>query len=321
MKYHPHGSVLFVTFSIEQGLLLLCNPLCEAIIKSSLGRAQFVHPVDIVAFLIEASHVHMVVVVKNPDDVSGFVKCFKTETAHAINRLLGRKKRTVWCDGYDSPVVLTPLRTLMALCYIYSNPAKDNLETSIDRYPGVSSWKMFIRGECVKHWKRIRRPAYRALPPDAHNLRGYQREAARILSAARKTHEFVLSPNAWLDAFKITDTQQRESYNKRIINRVRTLEERAEKKRALEKKRVLGAEALQNQIFNTTRLSNRAGRKMWCLSESRDHRIRFIMFLKSLIAEARSVRERWRLGDYSLPYPLGLYPPSQPKLAEPLAAW
>lgn len=33
MKYHPHGGVLFCTFSVEEGLLLLANPLCEAIIR------------------------------------------------------------------------------------------------------------------------------------------------------------------------------------------------------------------------------------------------------------------------------------------------
>jgi hypothetical protein len=43
--------------------------------------------------------------------------------------------------------------------------------------------------------------------------------------------------------------------------------------------------------------------------------------LKDLFAEARSVRERWRVGDYSLPYPMGLYPPPQPKLVEPLVVW
>jgi hypothetical protein len=57
------------------------------------------------------------------------------------------------------------------------------------------------------------------------------------------------------------------------------------------------------------------------MSENRDLRIRFIQFLKSLFAEARSIRERWKVGDYSLPYPLGLYPPSMPKLAEPLTIW
>jgi hypothetical protein len=36
MKYHPHGSVLFCTFRIEEGLLLPSNPLCMALITSCL---------------------------------------------------------------------------------------------------------------------------------------------------------------------------------------------------------------------------------------------------------------------------------------------
>ncbi|MBX7143689.1 MAG: transposase [Oligoflexia bacterium] len=115
MKYHPHGSVLFVTFSVEQGLLLLSNPLCEALIKSCLARAQFLYPVEICHFLVEATHIHMVLVVKNPDDVCRFVGYFKTESAHTLNGLLGREKRTVWCEGYDSPVILSPLREFMCI--------------------------------------------------------------------------------------------------------------------------------------------------------------------------------------------------------------
>ncbi|MEN9845574.1 MAG: hypothetical protein RIS36_721 [Pseudomonadota bacterium] len=51
-----------------------------------------------------------------------------------INGLLERDKRTLWCEGYDSPIVLTPLRALTIIAYMYANPAKDNLETTIDRY-------------------------------------------------------------------------------------------------------------------------------------------------------------------------------------------
>jgi len=95
--------VLFVTFSLEQGLLLLANPLCLAIIKSCLARAQFKHPVTISAFVIEATHVHLILVVNNPEDIPGFIGYFKRESAHMLNRVLGRRKRTVWCEGYDSP--------------------------------------------------------------------------------------------------------------------------------------------------------------------------------------------------------------------------
>src|SRR5688572_30273179 len=110
MKYHPHGSVVFLTISIEEGILLLPNPLTEAIIKSCLARAQHLHPLRICHFIVEGTHIHLFVVIENPDDLCGFTERFKTESAHMINRLLGRKKRTLWCEGYDSPVVLTPAR-------------------------------------------------------------------------------------------------------------------------------------------------------------------------------------------------------------------
>ena len=163
MKYCPHGSVKFVTFCVEEGLLLLCNPLCKAMIKSCIARAQKLYPIRIVAILVEATHVHMIVVVDNPDDLPSFMRHFKSDSAHMLNRILGRKKRTVWCEGYDDPIVLTPIRTLIALAYIYSNPSKDNLVESINEYPGFSTWRMFRKGIHIQKCKRIHRNAFRRL--------------------------------------------------------------------------------------------------------------------------------------------------------------
>ena len=42
MKYHPHGSVLFCTFSIEEGLLLLSKALLVRV-AFPYSRATFFH--------------------------------------------------------------------------------------------------------------------------------------------------------------------------------------------------------------------------------------------------------------------------------------
>ena len=42
--------------------------------------------------LTQATHIHMILVVRNPDHVSSFIRHFKTESAHMLNRILGRKK-------------------------------------------------------------------------------------------------------------------------------------------------------------------------------------------------------------------------------------
>jgi REP element-mobilizing transposase RayT len=320
MKYHPSGSVLFVTFSVEEGLLLLSNPLCLAIIRSCLAAAQKLYPVRICHLLVEATHVHFVVVVRDPDDIPAFLRHFKTESAHALNSLLGRNKRTIWCAGYDSPTVLTMTKTIGVIGYIYCNPAKDNLVGTVDEYPGFSTWKMFRTGQLTKLWKRIRRPQYRALTPDSHNLNGYTREAERLLNESHEIEPFTLEPNAWLEAFKITDPAQQEQINTRIIQLIRYLEVRAERKRKQQHKRVIGREKLKRQELDVTHQPNRKGKRMWCLSDNRPARIEYVRFFKKLKQEARRVLALWRMGDTSAKYPPGLYPPSMPKLANVIAA-
>ncbi|MBN8549862.1 MAG: transposase [Deltaproteobacteria bacterium] len=321
MKYHPHGSVLFVTLSIEEGLLLLSNPLCLAVLKSCLSRAQHLYPVKICHFLTEATHLHMILVVERPDDVPAFVRHFKTESAHLLNRILGREKRTVWCDGYDSPIVLTPVRALIAITYIYSNPAKDNLEDSVDEYPGFSSWQMFRRGDHKKRWKWIRRPAVTQLSSDRHTPLGYAREAERLLQESKQSHELHVEPNAWMEAFKIFDPKEQQRLNTAIVEHLRAIEERARKKRQLLKQKVLGRERLLRQRLDTQHRPKREGRRTCCISEDRKIRTGFIKFFKFLMSEARRIRRKWALGDFSEAYPPGLYPPSMVKLADPIGVW
>lgn len=315
MKYHPHGSVLFCTFSLEEGLFLLANPLCKAIVKTCLARAAKLYHIRICHYIVSATHIHLLIVVANPDHVQSFMRHFKTDSAHMINRLLGRAKRTVWCAGYDSPIVLSPLRALVAISYLYANPAKDNLETSIEKYPGMSSWKMFQTGQTTRVWKRLYRDQFTVIPRDAHNLRGYAKRAQALLAGSTEDQTFTLEPNAWLEAFGYRDPADQDRINKRLVARIRLLEERAEKIRAKSKKRVIGRERLINQALDTTYRPNRKGRRMWCLSERRSLRLAFIKFFKELMRQARAVRERWKMGDFTVPYPPGLHPPSMPKLA------
>lgn len=319
MKYHPSGSVLFATFTIEEGLLLLSNPLCRAIIQSCLVAAQKLYPVKICHILIEATHVHLMFTVHNPDDIPSFLRHFKTDSAHMLNRLLGRKKRTIWCEGYDSPKVLTLTRALAAIAYLYSNPAKDNLVSSIEEYPGFSSWEMFQSGQHTRNWKRLRRSQFRALAPDSHSLRGYTKEANRLLEESREVETFTLEPSAWLEAFGVTEPEDQARINRRLIERVRTLEARAERKRARENKRVMGRERLLKQELDLSYKPSRKGRKMWCLSDRRSIRVEFIRAFKKLRREARRVLALWRLGNTTVRYPPGLYPPSMPKLANVFA--
>ena len=71
---------------------------------------------------------------------------------------------------------------------------------------------MFLKGEHTKTWKWLRRPLYEELARDSHNLRGYTREAERIASLSKITHEFTIEPNAWLWAFGMTDSPEQDRW-------------------------------------------------------------------------------------------------------------
>jgi hypothetical protein len=104
MKYHPHGSVLFCTFSLEEGLLLLANPLCQAIVKSCLAAASELYPVRICHIIVEATHIHLILVVINPDHVDAFFRHFKKESTCVVDTRTPLSLQPIFCAKRNSQV-------------------------------------------------------------------------------------------------------------------------------------------------------------------------------------------------------------------------
>ena len=96
---------------------------------------------------------------------------------------------------------------------------------------------------------------------------------------------------------------------------IKDAEEGFEKAREREGKTVIGQAALQAAHLDLDYVPERHGKKMWCICDDKDLRIRFIQWAKSLKKQAREVYERWKIGDFSVKYPPGVFPPAIPKLA------
>ncbi len=101
----PH-TVVMITSRVQQGLPFTCTPLLELLLWSALTVAYNHHPIRIIAFVVMGNHLHLIALVEDPVQIESFMERFKCETAHAVNRLLGRRQVTVWCEGYDSPTIL-----------------------------------------------------------------------------------------------------------------------------------------------------------------------------------------------------------------------
>lgn len=314
-KVTNNNTVLFITTSVEEGLMFPPNPLINLIIKSCLARAQALHPVEICHLVVEATHVHLIARVSNPEDIRGFMERFKTESSHAINRLLGRRKRTIWCQGYDSPVLLTAEDVVDKIVYIYENPSKDGLADSIEKYPGISTYRFLGHKECSMQGLVLARDDIQKLPPGKITEDDYRR-LSRALSANKRGANCIIAPDAWMKCFNITEPQEIAAYNKRILDRLKAVEAEHRKLRQEEGRCVIGYHRLVNTAVGANFIPQRSGRRMLCISSNKESRRSFIKWIKGLISKAREVLARWRLGDYSQPYPLGLYPPSMPRTAE-----
>ena len=319
-KFILNGTAVLVTTSIEEGLPLVVHSYMQTILLSALARAQALHKVHVCHFVVQGNHVHMILVVANPSDVKDFMGRFKTETSHAINRLMGIKKKTWWCEGYDSPILLTLNDVVKEIVYTYINPAKDGLVERIDESPGLTSWQMYNEGKHVKQCPRIRR--FHIEPLESPYMTEDQHDDIdlKLRSKSRERQEFVLEPDIWMDCFGITDPEERQEINDLIKNSIREYEATLKVTREKEGQTVLGREKLIRQPIDKPYRSDRQGKRTWCICGDIELRKIFISWVKELVKLAREVYQRWKAFDFSVPYPPGLFPPCLPKKADILTS-
>ena len=299
-----NGNVYFVTLSVEQGVMLPSNPLVNFLVESAMARAYKHHKLNICHYLVNGTHIHMLITIDDPEDLPNFMERFKTESSHYLNRLLGRKKRTIWCKGYDSPALLTKEDVVQKIIYLYINPVKDGLIGSIKNYPGVSSWRMFSENIRKKKLNLTSRNLIHQVPQNLTSKQ-YQRHSLSIKYQAKESIEFKLNPNSWMKRFGVERNE--EQVNEAIKQEILEAERKIRKER--EGKPFLGKYFLKNQGIDLTYIPERSGRKMWCISSDVSLRVRYIEFIKDLCESAKEAYKLIKNGVREIEFPLGLFPP------------
>ena len=94
------GAYTLSLFRTEEGLPFVPLRFINILICSALARAQKLHQIRIICFVVQANHIHLLIRVTNPEDVSSFIRFFKAESAHYLTRLLNRRQRPVWAERF-----------------------------------------------------------------------------------------------------------------------------------------------------------------------------------------------------------------------------
>jgi REP element-mobilizing transposase RayT len=313
-KYFVNKNIVFVTSRTEEGLPFVPSHVMNFLIWSILARAKQLYEVRVCHFLFMANHFHMMLVVENPEHVPTFVGYVKAEMSHAVNQLLGRQKKTIWAEGYDSPTMLGLEDVLKYIRYIYLNPAKAGLVHTISDYPGVSSWQMFNTGRTKRLCKHLQRAKIMLLPHAALTVNEQKSIVARYENKSEAQYEFELEPYAWVACFPGISVEKAQRLTKHAIAELLTEEQELKKERLERHSDVIGSTVLRRQSMIKEYVPKKFTRKMICLSSDVERRIRFIKNYKALCDKARKVYESWKRGDLIPKIPPGLFAPRMPTL-------
>lgn len=318
-KLYIKGQVRFLTISLQRGLPFLPNHLLKGIILSYLAKAVRLFPVTICDFIVMNNHIHFIIIIKEPIHLAEFLNHFKTNTALAINKLTNIKKGSVWEKGSDSPVILDLYALIKKVAYIYNNPSKANIVSSIDEYPNLNSFKFFKNNSgkgffrCF-HFSRTDIPRVEmekeALPNYYKNL---------FLKTINKKKAFYkLETNSYLAFKALSHTDKNitfETYQKLVLELIQKQEKDFFKKRNDEKKSLLGVKALKSQsIFYEYLPHRRNSHKMICISSDVEIRIDYILRFKELVKSARESYKNWRLKNNLQNFPPGFFLAWRPPL-------
>jgi len=312
------GYVYFITFRTEEGLPFVPLRFMNMLIQSALARAQALYPVQLIAFTVEPNHVHMLIRVIDPEATSRFIGYFKAESANYLNRLLGRRQRTVWAERFDSPAVLDLDKALEIFAYVTLNPVKDGLVHSMHEYPGVSSNQYLLQGTREIEVKSIPRDQVPQLCDPTKPFKDDASLSRFFGSDEFSTITLKIEPEALKAAFPDLPATSDEECRKILLSTLTKAEEKFQTERGesqpVGRERLIKASILQPHTPPTT------GRKMICVSSIRSLRQRFISFFKDLRHRCQIIYERWKRGHTDEPFPFGMFPPPRPRKANLLPA-
>ena len=305
-RLFAHNTVLSITSRTEKNLPFTPCKLINQGIWGILARAQNLYDISVCHFVFMANHFHMIVVVKDPSHVSPFIGYIKQATAVMINTICGLRQNTVWTDGFDTPVVLTPDKVVERIKYIYHNPTKAHLVNSINDYPGLSSWHMYKNG--IKETKHLwlRHSDFYQID-NLHTLSESTQSKiiAKMAGDEPKHLPFTLEPDAWMDCFPEFANINKEEFNKKLIKEILIEEREIQHEHG-----ILGSERLKTQPVNREHKPEKYGKKLLCLSSNIDLRKRYIKLFKQVSQLAYDAYKLIKQGVCNVIFPPGTMMPS-----------
>jgi hypothetical protein len=310
-RYFISNQAYAITFRVRQGLPFVANRTIKQVLQGALARTQRDAKVVLCHFLWMANHAHLLVLAKDPYELTAFYAELQKKITDSIRSLLGKQHLSLW-EGRPVVAYIADLESAISqIVYLYANPARANLERSIESYPGYSSWSLFqaspdTLGAVIEQKVKWTRASSIPKLPNATISEYTDKFLSAKLEAAGIKETLTLYPNAWMSAFKVSSPEDVAEANEKIRRRLKARELELEEKRQFEGRRVLGARALREQSINREHTPAPCERRVYVIASDNQVRVEFIEQFKLICERCYECFCSWLKGCFT-PWPPGCF--------------
>ena len=326
-RYIISNSCYEVCFRAKNSLPFVCYKLISFLLACILARAQRDDKVIICHDIWNGSHPHLILVAKDSQQFINFIAEVEKKITDVMKRLLGLDYLSIWEDRPMIARLADQQAVKNRIAYLYANPANDNLEDSIERFPGYSSWQGFSRSmtslsaKTEEFFPWIRLPSVPKLLSPVLNSSQDTNYVKMLKNSNKKyKHQLVRQPNAWMSCFGITEDREVADTNAEIVTDLRAREQEARELRLEEGKKVLGRTELMRQPILKEHQPKKKSVKIFVICTIKELRQRIIQEFKDFCDACSDCYQAAKAGDYSVRWPPGAFRPPLPPLVNVLAA-
>lgn len=302
-----------------KGLPFTATLYMELIIKGIIARVQRDHKVSLIDLTFMGNHPHIMIEAGDRDQCKRFYGELQKQLTDAVKRLTGKKYLNLWRRNCTSVVRYGDLAAVQRrIAYLFANPARANLVDSIERYPGVSSFQVFMTApptldaEVTESCPWIQAPMIRRLPSLSVTERQDRALTEWMRSKAMEHHDLTYHPNRWMRRFGITTPEEIKEVNAGILRQLREFEEEARQTRIRKGWKVMGAARLRRQALDIGTYTPPPSQRIFVYAVNPETRILMIREHRLFCQRCRECYEAWKQGNFLVPWPPGAYQPAPP---------
>lgn len=298
------NSLYEITPRAREGLPLPPTEVTNQLLTGILARTQRDQKVTLCNFVEMNNHAHQHCIPDKPEQHVKFYMEYQKKITDTVRRLTKRGRLSLWERRPSVAMVADVEDAIKRLIYIFLNPAKAGLVSSIEEYPGLSTWKAFTACEASvdaevtlkAYWTPV--SCLESLPEGNRLSLSNDRAMAARLRELDDTVEYnlVIKPLAWLKVYGISEPAEVEAIRQRIIKEVRDGEAKLAKERLEEGRGVIGTQILRQQEFLRHHTPKKKERRIFVVCGDHARRPELIAMFQGIFAKCRQCYKALKAG-------------------------